>query len=214
MAIRATRAIIAASALLLASCGPQTLVLPEEPVDRAATCGAVAAASERAATPDINAPLSLESIGRVIHYPLLAGSSGNSFSSETATAVQARMAELQDSVGESKWQDLIPACRAAFPATAIEKVTLPGDRFEAQLGCDELGDFLRDALEMQEEYVNELGEYRQLSNKLDATLGTGLRSRGASNLRTQQEERRKALATMAKAGPPASVMSECLARFG
>ena len=182
-------------------------------MDRAATCGSVAAASGRAATA-VNAPLPLEAIGRVLHYPLLAGSTGDSFSSERAAQVQARMSELQDSVVEGKWQDLIPACRSAFPATAVTKVELPADRFEAQLGCDELGDFLRSSLQAQEEYVNELGEYRQLSNKLDTSLETGLGSRVGADRGARQEQRRKALSTMAKAGSPILVMRACLARFG
>jgi hypothetical protein len=124
------------------------------------------------------------------------------------------MTELQDRISEGKWQELIPACRAAFPATAVEQVKLPVDRFDAQLGCDELGDFLRSALEEQAQYANELAEYRDLSMKLDTTLGTGLRSRAGSDLRAQEEERRKALATIAKAGPPVAVLRECLARFG
>jgi hypothetical protein len=164
----------------------------------------VVAAQERSAT-SFDAPLSLEAIGRVLHYPMLAASTGESFSTERATKVQKRMSELQDSIVEGKWQDLIPACKAAFPAAAVEKVTLPPDRFEAQLGCDELGDFLRASLEAQDEYMNELGEYRQLSNKLDPAFATG---------RAHQDERRKALATMAKAGPPVAVMRACIARFG
>lgn len=196
----AARTFVAACALLLASCGPKTLSLPEEPVDRAATCGAVIAASARLAT-GVSAPLPLESIGKVLHYPMLAGAAGESFSFDTATQVQTRMAELQDSVGEGKWQDLIPACQAAFPATTVSEIILPAG--SAQLGCDELGDFLRSALKEQEEYANELGEYRRLSYKLELKLA------GAS-----QEERRKALATMAKAGPPVAVMRQCLQRFG
>jgi hypothetical protein len=213
MKVRVTRTVAGACAWFVASCGPQTLVLPEEPVDRAATCGAATAAAARAAT-GVGAPLSLESIGRVLHYPMLAGSTGESFSSDAAMAVQARMSELQDSIGEGNWKDLIPACHAAFPATAIEQVKLPTDRFEAQLGCDELGDFLRSSLEAQEEYLNELGEYRQLTNKLEATVAAGLRSRAGSDPDARQEERRKALVTMAKAGPPVAVMRACLVRFG
>ena len=91
---------------------------------------------------------------------------------------------------------------------------MPGDTFQAQLGCDELGDFLRSSLKTQEEYVNELGEYRRLSYKLDSALGGGMRSRAGSDVDAQREERRKALATMAKAGPPVAVMRQCLARFG
>ena len=52
------RRFLITSALLLASCGPKTLTLPEQPVERAATCGVVAADSARLATRDIQAPLS------------------------------------------------------------------------------------------------------------------------------------------------------------
>ena len=182
-------------------------------MERAATCGSVTAASERAATA-VGAPLSLEAIERVLHYPMLAGSAGEGFSPDVAAAVQKRMSELQDSIVEGKWRDLIPACKAAFPATAIDEVKLPSERFEAQLGCDELGDFLLSSLEAQEGYLNELGEYRQLTNKLETPVAAGLRSRAGADPDARQEERRKALATMAKAGPPVAVMRACLARFG
>ena len=208
-----TRIIMAACGWSLAACGPQALALPEEPIDRAAMCGSVTAASARAATA-VGAPLSLEAIGKVLHYPMLAGSAGERFSSDIAAAVQTRMSELQDSVGEGKWQDLIPACNAAFPATSIDQVTLPADRFAAQLGCDELGEFLLSSLEAQDEYLNELGEYRQLTNKLETTVAAGLRSRTGSDSDARQDERRQALATMAKAGPPVAVMHACLVRFG
>jgi hypothetical protein len=207
-------ALLIASTLLLASCGPKKLTLPEQPVDQAATCGVIAAQSARLATHDIQAALPFDAMGRIVHYPLLAGSTGGSFSSAVAAEVQTRMSELQDGISEGKWQELIPACRAAFPATAIEQVKLPVDRFDAQLGCVELGDFLRSALEDQAEYANELAEYRTLSMKLEATLATGLRSRAGSNPRARMEERQKALATFAKAGPPVAVLRECLARFG
>jgi hypothetical protein len=202
------------STLLLASCGPKALTLPEQPVDRAATCGVVAADAARLSTRDVQAALPFEAIGRVIHYPLLAGSAGAAFSPEIAAKVQARMRELQDRISEGKWQQLIPACRGAFPATLVEHVKLPVDRFDAQLGCDELGDFLQSALEDQSEYANELAKYRDLRVKLDNPLAIGLRGRFGSDLGLQKEERRRALARMAKVGPPVAVMRECLARFG
>lgn len=208
------RRLLITSALLLTSCGPNTLTLPEQPVERAATCGVVAANSARLGTRDIQAPLSFDAIGRIIHYPLLAASTEGSFYPDKAAEVQNRMTELQERISEGKWQDLIPACRAAFPAATVEQVKLPVDRFDAQLGCDELGDFLRSALEEQADYANELAEYRDLSIKLDATLGTGLRGRAGSDRSAQVEEQRKALATIAQAGPPVAVLRECLARFG
>lgn len=208
------RSLLITSILLLASCGPQTLTLPEQPIDRAATCGVIAANSARLATRDIQAPLPFDAMGRIIHYPLLAGSTGGSFSSEGASAVQTRMTEIQDRISEGNWQELIPACRTAFPATAVEKVKLPADRFDAELGCVELGDFLRSALDEQAEYGNELAEYRAFSMKLEARLTTGLRSRAGPNLSARIEERHKALATIANAGPPVAVLRECLAHFG
>ena len=208
------RQLLVASTVLLASCGPKSLTLPDQPVDRAATCGVIAANSARLATHDIQAALPFEAMGRIIHYPLLAGSAEGSFSSEIAADVKARMTEVQDRISEGKWQELIPACQTAFPATAVERVKLPVDRFDAQLGCVELGDFLRAALEDQGEYANELAEYRELSMKLEATLSTGVRNRAGPDLGARQEERRKALATIATAGPPVAVLRECLARFG
>ena len=208
------RALLISSLLLLASCGPKTLTLPEQPIDRAATCGVIAANSARIATRDIQAALPFEAMGRIIHFPLLAGSTGGSFSAEGATAVQARMSELQDRISEGNWQELVPACRTAFPATAVEQVKLPADRFDAELGCVELADFLRSALDEQPEYGNELAEYRALSMKLEAKLTAGLRSRAGPDLRARIEERHKALASIANAGPPVTVLRECLARFG
>jgi len=208
------RPLLMTSLLLLASCGPKTLALPDEPVDRAATCGVIAAQSARLATHDIQASLPFDAMGQIIHYPLMAGSAGESFSPEIAAQVQSRMTALQERISEGKWQELIPACRTAYPATTVEQVKLPDDRFDAQLGCVELGDFLRSALDEQAEYANELGEYRDLGTKLENTLATGLRSRAGSDPGGRQQERRKALATMAKAGPPIAVLRECLARFG
>ena len=209
-----SRCLLLTCALLLASCGPKSLSLPDQPIDRAATCGVVAVAQARLGTTDIKAPLPFDAMGRVLHYPLLAGSAGDRFSSEAAADVQKRMTALQDSITEGKWQELIPACRAAFPATAISEVELPPDRLDAQLGCYELGDFMRSALEEQGKYDNELGGYRQLAYKLDAAVGPSLRSRVGSGVEAQQAARHKALAKMAKVGPPVAVMKQCLARFG
>ena len=78
------RQLLVASTVLLASCGPKSLTLPDQPVDRAATCGVIAANSARLATHDIQAALPFEAMGRIIHYPLLAGSAEGSFSSEIA----------------------------------------------------------------------------------------------------------------------------------
>lgn len=203
------------AALLLASCAPETLALPEAAVDRAAACGVVAAAEARAATNDIKQVLPFTAQLRILHYALLAGSQGESFSEETSSAVIERMPALQEEITEGKWQELAPACRAAFPEAEKSQVTLPGDRFEAQLGCDALGDFLMDRLRSQEmNYGNQLSGYREMLRKLDGTLGPGLRSRAGADLASQQAARREALAATAKLGSPAAVMRECVGRYG
>jgi len=208
------RTMLIVSTFLLASCGPKRLELPQQPVDRAATCGVVAAAEARAGTADIKADLPFDAMGRILHYTLLGGSTGGRFSADAAGAVQKRMTELQDQITGGKWQDLIPSCRAAFPATAISEVKLPEDRFEAQLGCYELGEFVRSALEEQAAYDNELSEYRTLRDKLDASIGAGLRSRVGGGFESQQKARNEALATISKAGPPVAVIRQCIRRFG
>lgn len=203
------------AALLLASCGPQALTLPEDPIDRAATCGVVAAAEARAATNDIKQVLPFTAQLRILHYALLAGSEGESFSADRATAVIERLPTLQEEVTEGKWQELAPACRAAFPAVEKEAVTLPADRFDAQLACDELGDFLVGRLRSREaSYSKQLGDYRDVLRNLDQTLGPGLRSRAGAGLPAQQEARRAALAEAAKLGSPAAVMRQCVERYG
>lgn len=207
------RALVIGSILLLSACGPKPLTLPEEPVDRAATCGVIAAQSARLATHDIQAQLPFDAMGRIIHYPLLAGSAAGSFSPEIAAKVKGRMTALQDRISEGNWQELIPACQAAFPATELQPVKLPDDRFDTQLGCVELADFLRSALQDQSEYANELAEYRDFARKHETALASGLRSRVGESLPARHEERRKALAGIAKAGPPVAVLKECLARY-
>ena len=45
-------------------------------------------------------------------------------------------------------------------------------------------------------------------------LGPGLTARAGESLAAQQDERAKALAAIAKAGPPTQVLKQCIARFG
>ena len=75
------RWMLMAGALSLASCGPKSLDLPQQPVERAATCGVIAANAARAALTDIKADIPFDGIGRVLHYTLLGGSAGGEFSS-------------------------------------------------------------------------------------------------------------------------------------
>ena len=208
----------AALSLVLAGCGGEkALTLPSDPADRAATCAIVAAAEARAAASvDVSQPLPLEAQGRILHYPLLAASEGGRFSAERANEVNARIQALQDEVISGKWQDLAPACAAAFPAmTAGGEATLPSARFEAQLACVELTEFLADALESQQpSWRAKVGDYRELRRELNDAMGAGMRARAGASLEAQRRLRDEGLAAAAQLGNPVAVAEACLARFG
>lgn len=202
------------AALLLAGCGDKALQLPADPVDRAATCGVVTAAVARTAVADVQAPLPLAAQGKIMHHALLAASNGGEFEAETANRVNKRMRELQESITGGKWQDLVPACDAAFPAAAKTEITLPGGRLDAQLACEELADFADVALEGQEiHYGNELAGYRRMRSALNDALAPGLRSRAGADVEAQRRERKRALAAATQLGSPIPVLDACVARF-
>ncbi|HMC93070.1 MAG TPA: hypothetical protein VKI45_11475 [Allosphingosinicella sp.] len=202
--------------LALGGCGgPKALTLPTEPVDRAATCGVVATAAARGATADIQAPLPIAAEGRILHYSLLGASSDGRYSSETAGAIVKRMSVLEPQITSGKWQELAPACKAAFPEAEASEVALPKDRLDAQLGCSALAQFMATALEpAKSRYAGALADYRRLRGKLSDRLGPGLRARVGSSTAAQRAAEDKAMAAIARAGSPVAVLAECAARFG
>jgi predicted small lipoprotein YifL len=207
-------AALLASALTLSACGAKPLELPADPVDRAATCGVVAAATARTAVTDVKAPLPLAAQGRIFHYALLASSGGGEFEPETANRVNKRMRELEAGITGGKWQDLGPACDSAFPLAAKTEVTLPEARLDAQLACEELAEFTSVALEgAEKDFGNELAAYRRMRTELNDALASGLRARAGANVDAQRRERRRALAAAARLGSPIAVLDKCAARF-
>jgi hypothetical protein len=203
-----------AALLLLAGCGAKSLELPADPVDRAATCGVVAAATARTSVADVKAPLPLAAQGKIFHYALLAASEDGEFKAEAANRVNKRMGALQESITGGKWRDLAPACAAAFPAAEKAAVALPSARLDAQLACEELAEFTSLALEGSEvNYGNELAGYRRMRSALNDALAPGLRARAGADLEAQGRERKRALAAAAQLGSPIAVLDKCLARF-
>lgn len=201
-------------AALVAGCGPKALDLPADPVDRAATCGVVAAATARTSVADVQAPLPLAAQGKIFHYALIAASEGGEFQAETANRVNRRMRELQETITGGKWQALVPACDAAFPAAGKTEVTLPSGRLDAQLACEELADFTDVALEAADaHFANELAAYRRMRSALNDELAPGLRARAGAGLEAQGRERKRALAAAAQLGSPIAVLDACMERF-
>ena len=202
------------AALLMASCGPEPLTLPEQPVDRAATCGIVAAAGARLAVTDLKAPLPLAEHGRIVDYALLAASAGGEYDPQIAGAVSQRMQTLQDHVTGGEWQPLTAACKAAYPAAEKQDVALPDDRFEAQLQCNELARFMTQALTSQaSSYRNEIADYRHLRERLNDTIAPALDARAGPKVSDQQKLRRRALADASRLGAPLATLARCLERF-
>jgi hypothetical protein len=200
--------------LTLSACGARSLDLPADPVDRAATCGVVAAAAARTAVTDVQAPLPLAAQGKIFHYALLTASGRGAFDAETANRVNKRMRELESGITGGKWQDLVPACDSAFPATTTTDVELPSGRFEAQIACEELAEFTSIALEGSERHFgNELAAYRRMRTELNDALAGGLRARAGAGAEAQSRERDRGLAAAAALGSPIAVLDKCRERF-
>ena len=207
--------VLLACALTVTACGgPEALELPADPVDRAATCGVVAAAAARTAVVDVQAPLPLAAQGKIFHYAVLTASEGGEFKAETANRVNKRMRELEAGITGGKWRDLVPACDSAFPLTGKTEVVLPTGRFEAQIACEELAEFTSVALEGSEmHFGNELAGYRRMRTELNDAIAPALRARAGSSSEAQHRERNRALAAAAALGSPIAVLDKCRERF-
>ena len=200
--------------LALAGCGPKQAALPDESIQRAATCGVVAAAEARRAG-GVDAKLTIEQQGHILHYALLAGAEGGTFDKGRSAAVVNAMPGLGDKVTGGKWEPLIDECASAYPASKpAASVTLPSDSLVAQAGCHDLADFLTTALRSQENnFIDRMRAYDGMERKLDTRMGSTIKARGL-NLERANEARAKALATVASLGPPTAVLDRCVEKYG
>lgn len=207
---------LSATLVLLAGCGPKKLALPTDPIDRAATCAVVSAAAARAGNSNVKADLDFAAQSRILHYAMLAASDGNRFDTPKASAVVSRMSELEGDVTAGKWQDLVQPCNQSFPLTAkVGGVELPAQRFEAAIGCYALGDFLTKSVTSKEPATEEtMSKLMAMRRNLDATIGDGLKARGATGYESTLELKQEALVRMTRLGPPNQTAQACTARFG
>ncbi|MBV9842638.1 MAG: hypothetical protein JOY99_14085 [Sphingomonadaceae bacterium] len=210
-------AALAATALILAACGPKALALPDDPIDRAATCGIVAAAKARAGMNSLRGDLPFDAELGVIHYSLLAGAGekGTGFARDKASAVAKRMATLADKVTAGKWQTLEQPCAQAYPATApTSPPKLPTTAAQSQLGCYVLADFLRTALQSQDaSYGEQLSQLGELRRALDPKLAGRFAAKGQTDIAAQKDPRDEALADMTRRGPPGDLIKLCIAAY-
>lgn len=203
-----------AMALILPACGEKVATLPEDAVDRAATCGVVAAATQREKA-GVKGELPAEAQEGIFHYALLAGAEGPVFDPERASAVFQRMPGLFDGTITGKWQVLQPACATAYPATQIKEPKLPDGKLDSALQCYVLVDFMRKALGSQGgAYADASMTLGVLSTKLDAEVSPMLKSAGVKEGDALQTKRNEAQSAVAKLGQPAAVIKACEAKYG
>jgi hypothetical protein len=202
------------ASLLLAACGQSTPRLPADPIDLAATCGVVAAASEREAA-GAKGDLPADAQARILHYAMLYASAGKTFDQDKINVVSKRMPALFDQTIKGKWQTLRTSCATAFPAAQIKLPVLPARPVDAMLQCYVLTDFLRKALADQgANYGAAANAYGAFKDKLDTRMTPVLRAAGLHNGDALQQKRMEELAAATKLGQPPAVIDACEKKYG
>jgi hypothetical protein len=198
---------------LLSACGEKAPDLPTDALDRAATCGVVAAASERQAA-GIKGDLPADGQARILHYAMLYASSEGALDQDKVNAVSARMPGLFDRTIKGKWQVLRPACAQAFPPSQVRQPVLPAKPLDSMLDCYVLADFLQKVLSAQGgSYVAAAAEYGLLKDRLDTKMAPLVRAAGLRNGPAFQQKRQEALAAAAKLGQPPALISACERKY-
>ena len=200
-------------AALMSGCGERAPALPTEPLDRAATCGVVAAASEREAA-GAKGELSADGQARILHYAMLYASADSRLDQNKVNSVSKRMPALFDQTIKGKWQDLRRACAQAFPPSQVRQPALPAKPVDSMLQCYALADFLRKVLSEQGGgYGAAANNYGALKDRLDTKMVPTLRAAGLRNGPALQHKRLEALAAAANLGQPPAVIAACEKKY-
>ena len=202
------------AALMLAGCAKQAPKFPTDPLDQAATCGVIAAASEREAA-GLKGDLSADAQARILHYAMLYASTGKTLDRDKVNAVSKRMPGLFDQTIRGNWQSLRPTCASTFPATRITQPALPAKPLDAMPQCDALAEFLRKALADQgSTYGEAANAYGAFVEKLNPKMSAPLRAAGLRNGDALRARKLAELAAAAKLGQPPAVIDACEKKYG
>ncbi len=213
MMLRETLILPVSVALLLAGCAKQAPTFPSDPLDQAATCGVIAAATEREAA-GLKGDLSADAQARILHYAMLYASTGEAFDQDKLNAVSKRMPQLFDQTIKGKWKSLQSTCVVAFPASQIKQPALPPKPLDAMLQCDALAEFLRKALADQgSNYGEAANAYGLFIEKLDPKLSPALRAAGSGGADALRDRKLEALASASKLGQPPAVIDACEKKY-
>lgn len=200
-------------ALVLAGCAKQAPKFPTDALDQAATCGVVAAATEREAA-GAAGELPADAQARILHYAMLYASTGNALDQDKVNAVSKRMPGLFDQTIKGNWQALRTTCATAFPASQVKQPELPAKPLEAMLQCDALAEFLRKALADQgATYGDAANAYGNFIEKLNPKMSVPLRAAGLRNGDALRERKLRELAAAAKLGQPPAVIDACEKKY-
>jgi hypothetical protein len=201
------------AALILAGCAKQAPKFPADALDQAATCGVIAAASEREAA-GAAGELPADAQARILHYAMLYASTGKTLDRDKVNAVSKRMPGLFDRTIQGNWQSLQPSCASAFPASRIKNPVLPARPLDAMLQCDALAEFLRKALADQgATYGAAANAYGAFIEKLDPRMSVALRAAGLHNGDALRAKKLEALASAARLAQPPAVIDACEKKY-
>jgi hypothetical protein len=195
--------------LMLSGCAKQGPTFPTDALDQAATCGVIAAASEREAA-GAKGELPADAQARILHYAMLYASTGKSLDQDKVNAVSKRMPALFDQTIKGDWKSLQPTCASTFPASQVKQPALPSKPLDAMLQCDALAEFLRKALADQgSTYGEAANAYGMFIEKLDPKLSPALRAAGLHGVDMLRAKKLEALSAAAKLGQPPAVIDAC-----
>ena len=199
-----------ALAISVGACASAPLELPEESLERAATCTAVRTLELRAGKAE-EGPLSFAGFTEIVHFGMMhASEDAVRVDLERLAAVQRRAEDEVRSLDGENWLSLVEACNAAFPETQKDPAPLLSDAFEAGMTCYAFGDFLARA-----SAANFPHEQRSLAAMAERALAAAqpvLRQRA----RDEADARRISEGYAARAfnaGRPTSLVGQCQRRF-
>lgn len=200
-------------ALALAGCAKEGPKFPTDALDQAATCGVVAAATEReAAGPAGELPADAQA--RILHYAMLYAATGKALDQDKVNEVSKRMPGLFDQTIKGHWQSLRQTCATTFPASVIKQPELPAKPLDAMLQCDALAEFLRKALADQgATYGAAANAYGSFIEKLDPKMSVAVRAAGLRSGDALRARKSVALADAAKLGQPPAVIDACERKY-
>jgi hypothetical protein len=207
--VRGAALLASAVALVASGCTRPAGQLPEDRLERAATCAAVRALELSAGRTE-EGPVSFEGFTEILHFAMLAAAEdGVQVDLQRLFTVSRRAPAVMAQIEADEWRPLVEPCNAAFAETQRPAQPLPPDPYEAGLTCFGLADFLA---RTATDYPAERRELADLAGRALQAAQPTLRQRASDNGEAQRLAGGYA-ARGFKSGRPASLLGQCRRRF-